>query len=327
VHPALSHEKLQALGIYDFGVTTLSRPLSFDQFSAWIDKGDHGPLSYLADHRRDLREDIKKFFPEFQSALVFLFPYAQSRFEREDTPNHLASYVTGFKGLDYHHVIKERLELIGNQLKESDPSLVIKLSLDVHPVLERDLAYRAGLGWFGKNSMFISKELGSFVMLGSLLLSKEIVQETRELEVDHCGSCSACVPACPTDAITPDARTIVASKCISTWTIELFKDAPVIEGMERATGELFGCDLCQDVCPWNKRLERQNSYPQTHEGGQANELLADFFCRRPLESVASELEAMSNSGFRKKFKGTAIERTGRVGLLKNVQFWINQDSK
>ena len=317
-------EKLKALGIYDYGVTTLSSPLSFDNFSTWIDRGDHGPLSYLADHRRDLRADILNFFPEFQSAIVFLFPYSESRFEREQTPHHLASYVTGFGGLDYHHVIRERLEIISSKLKETDPSLIVKLSLDVHPVLERDLAYRAGLGWFGKNSMFISKELGSFVMIGCLLLSKVVSNEVPTFEADHCGSCSACVPACPTDAIRPETRTIVASKCISTWTIELFRESQDITGMENATGELFGCDLCQDVCPWNKRLERAATYPKTHQTSEASELLANFFCRRKLCEVEDELQSMSNSGFRKKFKGTALERTGRQGLLKNVQYWLRR---
>ncbi len=321
-----SRSELEALGIYDYGVTTLSRPVSFDHFSDWVARGEHGPLGYLADHRKDLRSDLLNFFPEFKSALVFLFPYCDSRFKREDTRYHLASYVTGFAGHDYHYVIKERLEKISAALKGHNPSLISKLSLDVHPVLERDLAYRSGLGWFGKNSMFISKSLGSFVMIGSLLLSEEVEIAERALELDHCGNCNACAPACPTDAIDPKARTLSASKCISTWTIELFKESQVLSKMEDATGELFGCDLCQDICPWNKRLERLGNYPRTHVDAELSELIFNFFTRRPLSEVAQELRQMSNSSFRKKFHGTPLERTGRLGLLKNVEFWLLQES-
>lgn len=319
-----SRAELEALGIYDYGVTTLSKPLSFDHFNQWVERGEHGPLGYLADHRRDLRSDLINYFPEFKSALVFLFPYSETRFTREDTPYHLASYVTGFGGADYHYVIKERLEHISEKLIESRPGLISKLSLDVHPVLERDLAYRAGLGWFGKNSMFISKELGSFVMIGSLLLSEEIELGEREIQSDHCGHCNACAPACPTLAIDPLQRTLSAAKCISTWTIELFKDAEPLQGMENATGELFGCDLCQDICPWNKRLLRTGNYPKTHTESELASLLSNFFTRRPLIEVATELRVMSNSAFRKKFKGTPLERTGRMGLLKNVEFWLGK---
>lgn len=323
----LTTSKLQALGIFDYGVTTLSKPLSFHEFSQWIDRGEHGPLSYLADHRKDLRADLLNFFPEFKSALVFLFPYSDSRFQKKQTDHHLASYVTGFGGLDYHHVIKERLNLIAQELKKDHPNLIAKMSLDIHPVLERDLAYRAGLGWFGKNSMFISKKLGSFVMIGSLLLSEVVMPESGELETDHCGTCTACVPACPTNAIAAQTRTIKASQCISTWTIELFKEAPALAGMEHATGELFGCDLCQDVCPWNKRLERSKDYPNTHIESEFLQKLSRFFCERPLQVVADDLRAMSNSAFKKLFVGSALERTGRVGLLKNVEFWLSQESK
>lgn len=321
-----SREELEALGIYDYGVTTLSRPLSFEHFNEWVERGEHGPLGYLADHRRDLRSDLLNFFPEFKSALVFLFPYCDTRFAREKTPYHLASYVTGFGGADYHYVIKERLEQISKKLMNHHPGLISKLSLDIHPVLERDLAYRAGLGWFGKNSMFISKELGSFVMIGSLLLSEEIEVTEREVEADHCGYCNACAPACPTEAIDPKQRTLSAAKCISTWTIELFKESQTLVGMEKGSGELFGCDLCQDVCPWNKRLLRVGSYPRTHSESELANLLHDFFTRRPLIEVADELKGMSNSAFRKKFKGTPLERTGRVGLLKNVEFWLGKES-
>lgn len=321
-----SREELEALGIYDYGVTTLSKPVSFEHFNDWVARGEHGPLGYLADHRKDLRSDLLNFFPEFQSALVFLFPYAHTRFSREDTPYHVASYVTGFGGADYHYVIKERLQKISDALVARNPKLISKLSLDVHPVLERDLAYRAGLGWFGKNSMFISKELGSFVMIGSLLLSELVEHEERSPSLDHCGHCNACAPACPTDAINPVERTLYASKCISTWTIELFKEASELSGMESASGELFGCDICQDICPWNKRLERSGSYPKTHESSDLSELIFNFFTRRPLVEVREDLLSMSNSAFRKKFHGTPLERTGRLGLLKNVEFWLSKET-
>ena len=204
------------------------------------------------------------------------------------------------------------------------PNLEAKFSLDTQPILERDLAYRAGLGWFGKNSMFINKSKGSFFIIGSLLLSEKLPLSKLKNEVDHCGQCTACIDSCPTQAIDPKTRTILTQKCISTYTIELFKDGttPPI-GFIPGASEIFGCDICQDVCPWNKRVFRNyskiNNFKEHEFSKEKESLISGFFLKKPLEEIIKKLKGMSNRGFKKQFKGTPIERTGRVGLLKNLK--------
>ena len=235
----------------------------------------------------------------------------------------IASYVLGFEGVDYHYNLKESLESIGRELQGLDPELEFKLSLDTQPILERDLAFRAGLGWFGKNSMFISKSEGSFFILGSLLLSKDYTLPERDVETDHCGQCTKCADACPTDAIDLDTRTLISNKCISTYTIETFKDvgeAP--QGMENSNGEIFGCDICQEVCPWNKRLLRVGKVKPFEGDLSEHEVkVRSYFLERPISEILDDLSSLSNRGFQRLFRSTPIERTGRVGLLKNIRFF------
>jgi len=299
--------------IIDWGYTEESAPISFDNYNSWLKEGLHGPLSYLADHRKDLRKDLKELYPEFESALVFLFDYTpeKKRLEAERPKNKIASYVSGFDGQDYHHWIKDKLELVLKKLQNEHAELEGLFSIDAQPVLERDLAYRAGLGWFGKNSMLISRKNGSFFIIGSILLNKKILNQSRHLEPDHCGNCSACIDACPTNAII-DGRRIDAQKCISTYTIELFKDAEPPKGFPTESNEIFGCDICQDVCPWNKKpLVRAE--PASLNG---KEWLKYF--DRPPEDIIRDLEGLSNRKYRKELVGTPLERTGRIGMLKNL---------
>lgn len=300
--------------IIDWGVTSESAPKSFKIYDDWTKNGAHGPLGYLADHRKDLRRDLKNLYPDFKSALVFLFDYTSERKRLESDPpkNKIASYVSGFDGEDYHNWIKSKLEKVLAKLQESHNGLEGTFSIDAQPVLERDLAYRAGLGWFGKNSMLISKKHGSFFIIGSLLLNQEIFRKEVALEPDHCGNCRACIDACPTAAIKDD-RTIEAEKCISTYTIELFKDAPSPNGYPTSANEIFGCDICQDVCPWNKKPLIKAEAAKA----QGKEWLSYF--DRPAEDVIDDLKDLSNRKYRKKFAGTPLERTGRLGMLKNLE--------
>ncbi len=314
-------EFLGELGVVDWGYTEEATPKSFDRFESWVEKGNHGPLGYLSDHRKDLRKSLESVKEDFQSALVFLFTYAPEKAALEklyqsEKSNGLkvAGYSVSFEGNDYHYKIKEKLEEIGKTIGKP-----FKISLDIQPVLERDLAYRSGLGWFGKNSMLINRKKGSFNMIGALLFEEKLPISSREPETDHCGQCTACFDICPTDAIDLENRQIIANKCISTFTIELFKDNVAPKGYNDV-GEIFGCDLCQDVCPWNKRMDREEEYKidSNWPSFSSNELV-DFFLTRPPIQIKEELEAMSNKAYVRKFKGTSFERTGRLGLLKNLK--------
>jgi epoxyqueuosine reductase len=320
------------LNIVDWGVTSDSKASSFENYDEWVSKGHNGNLKYLEGERKEKRRDLTHYFPEFKSAIVFQFSYAKEKFmldqfyESEKSNGlRIGGYVMGYEGIDYHHKLKTDLERIGDLLKLQNPKLEYKLSLDIQPVLERDLAFRAGLGWFGKNSMFISRAEGSFFILGSLLLNSEVSTVPKELETDHCGQCRKCIDACPTDAIDIESRTIISNKCISTYTIEEFKDTAVAPiGMEDSRGEIFGCDICQDVCPWNKRLLRIGKYEVIEKDAEKYSFIKNFFLTRPIELIISELNELSNRKFQKLFFGTPLQRTGRVGLLKNLRFYSNK---
>ena len=312
----------------DWGYVEGALPSSYSQYQAWVEKGHHTPLGYMADHRKELRENLKNYYSDFQSALVFLFSYApekkaQDQFYQKPESNGLkiASYALSFGAEDYHHVIQDELNQIGSQLKEKREGLEFKQALDIHPVLDRDLAFRAGLGWFGKNSMLISRKEGSFVMIGSILLNQKFELSVPEVETDHCGSCRACIDACPTLAIGEETRQIEASRCISTFTIETFKPARAIAGhVENGSGEIFGCDICQDVCPWNRRPLKVSRNVDWPSSSTANKI-SDLFLRPDPEKIVRALKNMSKREYKRTFKGTALERTGRDGLIKNIELF------
>ena len=299
----LDQDFLSKMQIVDWSYTEEDTPRTLDFYHKWVNEGFHGSLGYLSDHRKELRSSIKNFYPEFQSALVFLFDYtpsAKNNIENKD--HHFAAYTKGFDGMDYHYWIKDKLEQIKIKL---DIEHCI-FSIDAQPVLERDLAQRAGLGWFGKNSMLINKKHGSYFIISSIFLDKKLPLGPKQIELDHCGTCTRCIDACPTNAIL-DHRQIDASKCISTFTIEQFKDdVEPPEGYPTERGEIFGCDICQDICPWNSKPLLRSKLGS----------FAEF--EKIFKNI--DLENISNREFKRVFKGTSLERTGRVGILKNIKY-------
>jgi epoxyqueuosine reductase len=314
--PILDNALLKELGVLDWGYTEEPIPQTLNHFERWTEDSLHGPLNYLADHRKHLRKDLRHVFPEFQSALVFLFSYQEAKKWMLDQNQHsVAAYTLGFEGEDYHRALKTKLTTISNSLKLSD--LKVFQTLDAQPVLERDLAYRAGLGWFGKNSMLINQKEGSYFIIGSLLLNQKLPLTSPKLDADHCGQCIACVDACPTNAINVETRTIEAIKCISTYTIEIFKDAAAPTGFDQSRGEIFGCDICQDVCPWNRK-------PLARVLGQLKlkehfDYVKEWLFVWPKEKLRHFIEAETNRGFKKKLFGTPFDRPGREGWLKNLK--------
>jgi epoxyqueuosine reductase len=299
----LDQDFLSQMKIVDWSYTEQDKPQTLDHYRKWVDDGFNGPLKYLSDERKDLRASITKFYPEFQSALVFLFDYTGSAKRNLETKDHkFAAYTKGFDGFDYHYWIKDRLDKIKEKLGLEN----CVYSIDAQPVLERDLAARSGLGWFGKNSMLINKQHGSYFLISSIFLDKKLDLKAKSIEVDHCGTCTRCIDACPTNAIIEE-RQIDASKCISTFTIEIFKDdTDPPKGYPSERGEIFGCDICQDVCPWNSKPLLRSELGN----------YADF--ERTFKNL--NLESISNREFKRVFKGTSLERTGRVGILKNMKY-------
>lgn len=318
----LDHTLLKDLGVLDWGYTEDPIPHTHQYFEEWTKNGEHGPLGYLSDHRKDLRSDLRKVFPEFQSALVFLFSYQPAKkWLLENNQHSVAGYALGFGGEDYHRALKLRLDQIATSLNLSN--LKVFNSLDAQPIMERDLALRAGLGWFGKNSMLINRREGSYFIIGSLLLNQKLPLENADIDTDHCGQCTACADACPTNAIDIESRTLSASKCISTYTIEIFKDAPPPEGFDKSRGEIFGCDICQDVCPWNKKpLQRVVSALHLKD---SLHFLKDWLFEWPKEKLQKLIEEDTNRGFKKKLFGTPFDRPGKEGWLKNLRSLLNSN--
>lgn len=294
--------KLEEWGIGDYSYTEELLPRTFTHYEKWIERGLQGPLSYLSDERKTIRENLQHFFPEAQSALVFLFPY-----KKKMNSERIASFISGFGDKDYHEVIEERLTELAKKIQEQNPELLFKISIDKHPVLERDLAYRAGLGWFGKSSMLIHPKLGTFHMIGTILLSKKFDHPLRKVEGEYCGACQRCMDSCPTKAIV-EPKVVEAQKCISCFTLELFKNAPAPQGYE-AQSYVAGCDRCQEVCPWNKKhlvLE-----------GELSPLEKLFDSKS--EEIQKEIEALSKKEYQRRFRGTSFYRLGKQGLLKNLK--------
>ena len=313
----ISIEELSSCQIVKWGYTEELQPLSLGIFKDWLERGDHTPLSYLSDHRGDIRKSLLDYYPQGSSVVSFLFDYRQSKKHQNENTSKLklAGYVSGFEGVDYHRWIGERLNSIGEKLKCERGGLEFRLSLDIHPVLERDLAYRAGLGWFGKNSMLINQDVGSFNLIGSIVFNQKLNLGKNSFVADHCGHCSACIEACPTDAIDTKTRTLIAKKCISNFTIEQFKDdLPAPKGYPTQTKEIFGCDICQDVCPWNKKSLKMIT-------AKSDSKWNEFFNRSEQE-IYNDIQLMSNKKYKLFFKDTSFERLGKKGMLKNLRYYL-----
>jgi epoxyqueuosine reductase len=206
------------------------------------------------------------------------------------------------QGADYHDVLRQRLNQLLAWVQTQRPGCQGRGIVDTAPLLERDFARRAGLGWFGKNTMLIHKRLGSYFFLGALLLDLELRPDPAQ-ETSHCGTCTACLDACPTQAF-PEPGVLDARRCISYLTIEL--RSPVPEDLRGSLDEwIFGCDVCQEVCPWNRK-----ALPGTEPALQPR---AELIALDPVE-----LLSLSEEAFRRRFRGTALLRAKRRGLLRNA---------
>jgi len=293
-------EKARQLGFILAGVTS-SEPLeNFNIFQDWLNKNHHGDMHYLATERSHTRRaDPKQILPECKSVLVLAIPYAP--LTNEHFEMQLASYALGD---DYHDVLPQKLkaivDFIEEQLGEKIPN---RYYTDSGPVLERELAQRAGLGWIGKNSMLINPQAGSTFFLAEILLGIQL-EPDQPFSTDHCGTCNRCITACPTNCILPD-RTLDSRRCISYLTIE-HKDE-ISENLRTHMGNwIFGCDICQQVCPWNRFAQPADSAFET----------------RILLPILSGDLLLSSEAFNQRFKKSPIKRTKRRGYLRNIAIAI-----
>ncbi len=263
----------------------------------WLENEQHAGMGYMANHF-EKRTDPRFLVDDARSVVSVIMPYLPSE-EQSDKSYLISKYAWG---KDYHRVFKDRLFQLFHFIKQQVPEVKGRVFVDSAPVMDKVWAARSGLGWIGKNTNLLNKKFGSFFFLGELILNLEL-EEDKPVK-DYCGKCTRCVDACPTDALAP--YQLDAGRCISYLTIEHKGDIPP---KFKGTWEkwIFGCDICQDVCPWNKKTE----------------ITADPELK-PYETLLTmrkkDWEELTPEKFKELFKGTALERTGYEGIMRNIHF-------
>ncbi len=292
--------KARQLGYILAGVTSSEPPAQYNIFETWLNAGMHGTMNYLAEERsRNRRADPKQILPECKSILVLAIPYTP--IDTETSEARIASYALGD---DYHDILPQKLQAIVNFIEEQlGHTIPNRYYTDTGPVLERELAQRAGLGWIGKNSMLINPQAGSTFFLAEILLGIELEPDDA-FTTDHCGTCTRCIEACPTQCILPN-RTLDARRCISYLTIEL-KDSIPTDLRPKMKNWIFGCDVCQQVCPWNRFSLPADS---------------NFETKIPLPVLTSDL-LLTPADFNQRFKKSPIKRAKRRGYLRNLSVYV-----
>ncbi|MEZ6139420.1 MAG: tRNA epoxyqueuosine(34) reductase QueG [Zavarzinella sp.] len=285
----------KSLGFQLAGVAKAEPADHFERYLQWLEAGCAGEMTYL--HKNAAaREHPRAVLLEVRSVVMLGITYGG------DSPAGTLPKIARYAQTpDYHQVLWEKLNQLGAWLTARIPESTQRGVTDSAPLLERNFAQRAGLGWIGKNSMLIHKQLGSFLMLGALLTSVEFPADVPHT-TSHCGTCTACIDHCPTSAIEAPGW-LNATKCISYWTIEYRGRIP-LETRTHLGEWLFGCDICQDVCPWNRHLE-------TNPVGLTGEPL--FQVLDPIE-----LLQMDETTFRKRYRHAAFSRTKWEGILRNA---------
>ncbi len=265
----------------------------------WLKRGYQGKMSYLENYF-DKRLDPTLLVPGAKSVVSLLYNYYPKKDFTEQSDLKIAKYAYGE---DYHFVVKDKLKEFLDRLTESIGEINGRAFVDSAPVMERAWAQRSGLGWIGKNSLLLNKQMGSFFFLAELIIDVDL--EYDQPTKDYCGTCTACMDACPTDAIS-EPYVVDGSKCISYFTIELKEQIPA-EVKGKFENWIFGCDICQDVCPWNRF-----STPNKEAKFQPHDELHGM--------TKSDWQEVTEEVFKKLFKDSAVKRTRLEGLKRNIAF-------
>ncbi len=293
-------EKARELGFDLCGIAPAVPSAFKAEYRAWLDAGYHGEMHYLS-RNPERRLDPSQLLPGAKSIVVVGMNYYTESEADTDDPER-AIFARYARNDDYHDVMTPRLRNLLTSLQGLNPQIDGKVYVDTGPVLEREVARLAGLGWFGKNTMLINTRRGSYFLLGELILNIELPNDRPA--GGGCGTCIKCIDACPTGAIVEPFK-LDARRCISYLTIEL--KGPILEELQTKLGNrIFGCDICQEVCPFNQR----RATPTAEPAFQPREIT-----NGPL---LSELATMTEEEFRQKFKGSAVKRAKWRGLVRNV---------
>ena len=270
------------------------------RLNTWLDRGFHGEMAWLA-REPEKRSSPKLLYPEARSVIVVALNYF-TKHEHDENPGRgkLSRYAWGD---DYHDVVREKLTELLDWIKSEEPSATGKICVDTAPMMDKAWAVRAGLGWLGKHSNLITTDLGSWVFIGEVLLNLELDYDTQAVE-DHCGTCTACLDACPTNAIV-EPYVVDSRKCISYATIELRSDELPSDITANIDGWLYGCDICQDVCPWNRFEKPADETRLEPRNGETSVVLDEVLSLTPEAYVT-------------RFRRTAIKRAKLSGLKRNA---------
>ena len=270
------------------------------RLEAWLTRGYQGKMSYLENYF-DKRLDPRLLVPNAQSVISLVYNYYPNKnLGTEEGNLKIAKYAYGE---DYHNVVKDLLKIFLDRLRECVGDINGRAFVDSAPVLERPWAAKSGAGWIGKNSLLLNRSMGSFFFLAELILDLEL--EPDGPIKDYCGSCTACMDACPTDAI-PEPYVVDGSKCISYFTIELKEEIPAaVKG--KFENWIFGCDICQDVCPWN-RFSKPHTEPRFQPHPDVERM------------TTADWKEITEEVFDRVFKNSAVKRTKFSGLKRNISF-------
>jgi len=303
-------EKARELGFELVGIVP-AEPLVEERsrLDEWLARGYHGEMSWMARDSSSLRTDPRELFPGARSVVVVAKNYytAAQHSDSADTGK-VSRYAWGD---DYHEVLAAKLRALLTAVQSIQPTTDGKVCVDIQPMMDKAWAARAGLGWVGKHTNLITTEYGSWVFIGELILNLELDYD-RQVVVDHCGSCTLCIDACPTGAIT-EPYVLDSNKCISYATIELRAPELPQEICENLSGWFYGCDICQDVCPWN-RFEEVTTDPafQPREGN--------------VNALLSRVLELTPEAYAERFRGSAMKRAKLAGLQRNARALLRNAS-
>ena len=269
------------------------------RLESWLNQNKHGKMHYMENHF-DKRLDPTLLVEGAKSVVSLTYNYYNENLQQDPKAPKISKYAYG---IDYHYVIRDKLNQLLEFIKEEIGDVYGRAFVDSAPILEKAWAKKSGLGWVGKHSNLLSQKVGSFYFLAELIIDLEL--EPDHAVTDHCGSCTACIDACPTEAIT-EPYSVDGNKCISYFTIELKENIPT-DMKGKFDNWMFGCDVCQDVCPWN-RFSKQHSEP--------------LFNPKPelLSMTKKDWEEITQETFNKVFKKSAVKRTKYKGLTRNIKF-------
>jgi epoxyqueuosine reductase len=298
----LIKERAAAAGFEKVGIVpagALDR--EYDHLGEWLRRGYQGEMKWMA-RDPEMRTDPRKFFPAARSVVVVAKNYyTAAQHESDNETGKVSRYAWGD---DYHEVVGARLHSLLSGIKEIVPDAEGKVCVDIQPMMDKAWAVRAGLGWLGKHTNLITTEYGSWVFIGELLLNLELEYDSEQID-DHCGSCTLCIDACPTGAIT-EPYVLDSTKCISYATIELRSDDIPAGVKENLEGWLYGCDICQDVCPWNRFATVTDEARFQPRAGNVNAQL-------------SAVIELTPETYAERFRSSAMKRAKISGLQRNAR--------